>query len=43
MMISSSAYQTVFGVSPEYHGSSGATLSPQPTAPSDSTRAMTRV
>src|SRR6266542_965110 len=42
-MTSSRAYHTVFGVSPEYHGSSGATLSPQPTAPPSSTRARTCV
>src|SRR5438093_423673 len=41
--IASSCRQTVSGVSPEYHGGSGATLSPQPTTPPDSTRAMTRV
>ncbi len=42
-MISWSACQTVAGVSAEYQGSSGATLSPHPTMPLASARAMTRV
>src|SRR5207248_6119231 len=42
-MNSSSAYRTIRAVSPEYHGTSPATLSPHPTAPSDSTRHKTRV